>query len=244
MTAPASEAQDDPMTIAALGRLDPEPPPGADELPYDDGEPMESERHVRQMVLLMQSLEDAWRDRQDYYVGGNMFLYFSLLQTKKNDFRGPDVFVVLDTVRKERRSWVVWEEDGRVPNVIIELLSERTEAVDRGEKMRIYGSVLRVPEYFLFDPLVGTLEGYRLDLGAREYGRLDPDESGQIPSQQLGLGLGVVDGWLRWITRDGAVLQSPSERADANARIAEENAERLRELEARVATYEKGRRPA
>jgi Uma2 family endonuclease len=227
------------MTIAALRRLDPEPPPGADELPYDDGEPMETERHLRQMVLLIQALEDTWRDRQDYYVGGNMFLYYSLLQTKQNDFRGPDVFVVLGTVKRERKSWVVWEEDGRVPNLIIELLSEKTEAVDRGEKMKIYGSVLRVPEYFLFDPLVGTLEGYRLDLGTGTYVRLDPDPLGRIPSQQLGLGLGVVDGWLRWITPEGDLLPTPVERADANARLAAEQAERVRELEARLAEYEK-----
>jgi len=248
------------MTIAALRRLDPEPPPGADELPCDDGEPMETERHLRQMVLLIQSLEDAWRDRQDYYVGGNMFLYYSLVQTKQNDFRGPDVFVVLDTVRRERKSWVVWAEDGRVPNLIIELLSEKTEAVDRGEKMKIYGSVLRVPEYFLFDPLVGTLEGYRLDLGTATYVRLEPDPLGRIPTQQLGLGLVVVDGWLRWITPQGDLLPTPVERADANARLAAENArlaaenarlaaeearqaaeqaERVRELEARLAEYEK-----
>ncbi len=244
------------MTIAALRRIDPEPPPRADELPCDDGEPMETERHVRQMVLLIQSLEDAWRDRQDFYVGGNMFLYFSLRQTKQNDFRGPDVFVVLDTVKRERRAWVVWEEDGRVPNVIIELLSEKTEAADRGEKMRIYGSVLRVPEYFLFDPLIGTLEGYRLEVGSGRYARVAPDETGQVPCQQLGLRLGVVDGWLRWLTPQGELLPSPVERADANARLAAEqaeraaeyarqaaaNAERVRELEARLGEGEKGTR--
>ena len=55
------------------------------------------------------------------FVGANMFLYFSQTQAKKNDFRGPDVFVVMDTTRRERKSWVVWEEDGRVPDVVIEL---------------------------------------------------------------------------------------------------------------------------
>ena len=40
-----------------------------------------------------------------------MFLYFSKTQAKNNDFRGPDVFVVMNTSRRERKSWVVWEED-------------------------------------------------------------------------------------------------------------------------------------
>lgn len=91
----------------------PNPPPGEDELPCDDGEPMETERHGRQMNVLTGSLELEWHDRDDFYVGGNMAIYFSELQAKKNDFRGPDVFVVLDTVRREHKSWVVWQEGGR-----------------------------------------------------------------------------------------------------------------------------------
>lgn len=54
------------------------------------------------------------------------------------------------------RSWVVWQEDGRTPDGVIELLSATTETADRGEKMRIYAKLLREPEYYLFDPLAGT----------------------------------------------------------------------------------------
>lgn len=48
-------------------------PPTQDELPYSDGMPMESERHVLQMQLLMESLRLSWAERQDFYIGGNMF---------------------------------------------------------------------------------------------------------------------------------------------------------------------------
>lgn len=64
---------------------------------------MESARHRQQMSLLVDSLEDSWRERDDFYVGGNMFLYFSAAQVRNNDFRGPDVFVVLNTTRRERK---------------------------------------------------------------------------------------------------------------------------------------------
>src|SRR5262249_49774065 len=121
----------------------PKPPPGELELPSEDGEPMESNRHRQQMTLLIQSLKRAWRDRHDYFVGGDMFVYFSETQTKKNDFRGPDVFVVLDTTDRDRLSWVMWGEGGKLPDVVIELLSDRTRAVDRGEKMRIYSKIWR-----------------------------------------------------------------------------------------------------
>ena len=52
--------------------------PTEDDLPYDDGEPMETARHRDQMILLIESLKAYWSDRQDYYVGGNMFVHYTL----------------------------------------------------------------------------------------------------------------------------------------------------------------------
>lgn len=126
-------------------------PPTQDQLPYDDGIPMESERHLLQMQLLMESLRLWWADPQDFYVGGNMEVYFSLEQVRNKDFRGPDLFVVLGVPRRERKSWVVWEE-GKGPDVVIELLSASTAEQDKTEKKQIYQNQLRVPEYFWFDP--------------------------------------------------------------------------------------------
>jgi len=93
--------------------------PGQDELPSEDGEPMETGFHDAQDALLKDTLMDAWRDRRDFFVAGNMFVYFSERQIRANDFRGPDVFVVLDTEPKGRKSWVAWEEGGKLPDVVI-----------------------------------------------------------------------------------------------------------------------------
>ncbi|XXY46814.1 Uma2 family endonuclease [Sorangium sp. So ce269] len=242
------------MPYASETSLVPIPPPGEDELPHDDGEPMESDRHRKQMLLLIESLDLFWKGRDDVYVSGNMAIYFSELQTMKNDFRGPDVFVVLDTVRRDRKSWVVWQENGRTPDLVIELLSESTESVDRGEKMRIYAKVLRVPEYFMFDPMKNMLEGHVLDIGSRSYERMVPNADGELVSQQLGLRLGVREGlylgskgrWLRWLDAEGRVLPTAEEQARAaeeQARAAEEQAraaeERAQTLADRLAAYEK-----
>jgi Uma2 family endonuclease len=216
------------------------PPPRGEDLPYSDGEPMESERHRDQMALLITTLNDAWRDRDDFYVGGDMFVYFSESQARKNDFRGPDVFVVMDTVRKERKSWVVWEENGRTPDVVIELLSESTEHVDRGEKMRIYARLLHVGEYYLFDPMSGVFEGYELDRASRTYRRRQVDERGRLSSPMTGLSLGVVHQtigyitapWLRWFDVEGNVLPLALEHA-------EQEAARVASLEARLREYER-----
>jgi hypothetical protein len=74
-----------------------------------------------------------------------------LEQTRGQHFRGPDCFVVLGVPRGERKSWVIWEQ-GKVPDVVIEFLSESTAAHDKGEKKQIHQDLMRVPECFWFDP--------------------------------------------------------------------------------------------
>jgi Uma2 family endonuclease len=182
---------------------------------------METERHRLQMVLLIQSLKTAWAKRRDFYVNGNMFVYYSETQVKKNKFRGPDVFVVLNTSRRIRKSWVVWQE-GKLPDVVIELLSDRTRHIDRGEKMRIYSRLWKTPEYYLYDPLSHQFEGYRLDAHGK-YQRIEPEPGGDLECRWLGLKLGIRYGsfegdqthWLRWLDRKGNVLPSAEELARA-----------------------------
>ena len=192
----------------------PTPPPGMHELPSEDGEPMETQRHADQMHLLIHSLQYAWRDRSDFFAGGNMFVYFSDLQTKGQHFRGPDAWVALGVDgTKERLSWVAWEEGGKLPDVVIELLSPSTEHIDRGEKMRIYERVWRTGHYVLYDPYTHVLEGYVLSAG--RYQPITPDARGDLPVATVGFSLGVRSGvysrgeeipWLRWIDSEGRTL--------------------------------------
>jgi Uma2 family endonuclease len=207
---PAEITQDE---LAALGIVW---PPTQDELPCDDGMPMETQRHVMQLQLLMDPLRLLWEGRQDVYVGGNMFVYFSLEQVRNKDFRGPDFFAVLDVPKRERKSWVVWEE-GKGPDVVIELSSESTAAQDKGEKKEIYQNRIRVPEYFWFDPFNGEWAGFILQCG--RYAPIEEDEQGRLVSQTLGLALVRWDGvyqevearWLRWAMLSGALLPTPHE---------------------------------
>ena len=46
------------------------------DLPYEDGIPLESSWHLDAMHLLIRILRHYWRNRNDVYVGGNMFVYF------------------------------------------------------------------------------------------------------------------------------------------------------------------------
>lgn len=217
-------------------------PPTEDELPYDDGVPMETQRHVLQMYLLIEALDLYWADRQDFFVGGNMFVYFSPDQVRTYDFRGPDVFVVLDVPRRERKSWLVWQE-GKGPDVVIELLSESTAVKDKAEKKLIYQNRLRVPEYFWFDPFRGDLAGFTLRYG--QYVPLKPDAQDRLTSRQLNLSLvrwqgkfqGIEARWLRWTTVEGNLLPTQQEVAEQERQRAEQERQRAAELEAKLARY-------
>jgi Uma2 family endonuclease len=202
-------------------------PPTEDELPSSDGMPMETERHVLQMYLLIETLRAHWAERTDVFVGGNMFVYFSPDQVRRHDFRGPDVFVVQGVEKRERKSWVVWQE-GKGPDVVIELLSESTAERDKQEKKEIYQERLRVPEYFWYDPFSGEWAGFGL-----HQGRYDPiveDEQERLISRELGLALvrweGVYNGvsarWLRWATLEGSLLPTPEELAQQARQQAQE----------------------
>lgn len=190
--------------------------PTEDDLPHTDDTPLESERHFLQLPLLKAPLLLQWSERQDFYIGTNMFVYYSMSQLLNTDFKGPDVFVALDVPRRERKSWVVWQE-GKAPDVVIEILSESTAARDKGEKMRIYRDRLRVPEYFWFDPFSDDWAGFALRNGV--YEAIVPDAAGRLRSDQLGLLLtrwrGVYEGveatWLRWSTPEGLLLPTPQE---------------------------------
>lgn len=199
--------------------------------PHDllsDEPPLETELHLRQLVLLIQCLEWWWRDRQDFYAFGNLTIYYSPHQRKSEKFRGPDFFVVLGTERKARKSWVVWHEDGKYPNVIVEILSPKTAKIDRGLKKQLYQDTFRTPDYFWFDPNTLEFRGFHLVDG--HYEDLPPNADGWLWSQQLGLYLGVHGSQLRFFTEAGRLIPTPEEVAVQERQRADRLSQQLREL--------------
>jgi Uma2 family endonuclease len=198
-----------------------------DDLEPDSDEPqMESTLHWHQLALLVDCLEWYWQDRRDYFIGANLSVYYDRERLREPGLCGPDLFVVQGVVHRPRRSWVVWKEGGRFPDLIIELLSQETARVDRGRKKRLYQDVFRTPEYFWFSPDTLELAGFRL--GEDGYREIPPDASGWRYSEQLALNLGVQGEALRFFTRDGRLLPSSAEAARAAQARAERLAQRLR----------------
>jgi hypothetical protein len=152
-----------------------------------------------------------------------------------------------------RDHYLLWQE-GKGPDLVIELTSKTTRREDRTKKWTLYRDVLKVPEYFLFDPYEDYLrppfQGYRLIEG-----QFVPIESveGRLPSVVLGLHL-ERDGTelrpydpatgRRLPTRQEALRQKEATLVEKDAVIRQQDAElqRLRqELEA-LRTGKRGKR--
>ena len=208
----------------AVTQLDIKPRAAAIDYPESDGKPMtETDTHRKQMVDLLVVLEAYFRNDPQVYVAGNLMMYY--VEGDPKACIAPDVFVVRGMSRGDRRVYKVWEE-GRAPDVVIELTSRSTRDEDLGSKRWIYAE-LGVSEYFIFDPLgdylTPPLRGYRLV--GDEYIRMEGDGT-RLMSQSLGLELRIVDSWLRLFDPEaGRFLPTPAELADEVERLRAELAQ-------------------
>lgn len=197
--------------------------PDASLLLSDEPE-MESSLHYSQLMLLVSCLEWLWQDLDDFFIGANLTVYFSRQQLRNRDFRGPDFFLVRPTTRSPRPSWVTWEEDGRYPNLIIELLSDSTASIDRTLKKNLYQDRFRTPEYFWFSPETQEFEGFRLV--GHAYESIELNQQGWRWSEELELFLGIDQGQLRYFQPTGQIVPTPAEAANAQIQIAEAETQR------------------
>jgi Uma2 family endonuclease len=184
--------------------------PDVTHLESDEPE-MESSEHYTQLALLVSCLEWLWQDKNDFFIGANLTIYFSTQQLKNKEFRGPDFFLVKNTEKRPRKSWVVWEENGQYPDLIIELLSDSTSSVDKNLKKELYQKRFRTPEYFWFSPETLELAGYLLQDG--KYESIIPDNNGFFWSESLGLFLGIYQEKLRYFTIERKLVPTPAEAA-------------------------------
>ena len=158
----------------------------------------------------------------------------------------PDVFVVRGVPKLPPRDYYLLWKEGRGPDVVIEITSKTTRREDQTKKRTLYRDVLKVPEYFQFDPtedyLRPPMQGHRLEDG--QYVPIVPI-AGRLPNAVLGLHLERCGVELRlYDPETGRCLPTPREhvtqadqarrQADEALRQAEAEIQRLRrELEAR-----------
>jgi Uma2 family endonuclease len=160
------------------------------EYPSSDGKPMgETGTHARvAMMSIFGALYLYFLRDPRVAVHADMFIYYAQGDPRRNVC--PDVFVARDVDNDhDRRSYKVWKE-GKAPDVVFEVTSKKTRKPDLTTKFDLYRDVLKVREYYLFDPfeeyLNPSLQGYRLVRGAYEP---IPIIKGGMPSEVLGLEL-------------------------------------------------------
>lgn len=199
--------------------------------PESDGQPMgETDVHRDAMIALIEMLKDHYRNRQDVYISGNLFVYYE--KGRPSAVFAPDAFVVFGVPKHERRTYKLWEENGKSPDVIFEVSSESTSLEDEGSK-KVICRRLGVSEYFLYDPeqayLEPPLQGFRLVNG--RYQPINPATNG-LYSQQLNLYLQLDGKQLRLIdAQTGERLLSPAEAQAARRQAEAELADLRAELE-------------
>ncbi|MDE0423468.1 MAG: Uma2 family endonuclease [Candidatus Poribacteria bacterium] len=200
--------------------------------PESDGEPMaETGRHVRSLLDMIEMIDWHFRDVPDVHVCGNMFLYYEEGNPRK--VISPDVFMVRGVSKKDLRTYKTWEQQPYL-DFVLELASPSTFTRDFAEKKTIYEQILRVKEYYIYDPyheIQPSFIGFRLIEGS--YEEIEFVE-GRLPSEVLGLDLGEHDGVLRLYDPVARAWLGPSRErlAEAETRVSE--AETRIEQEARA----------
>jgi Uma2 family endonuclease len=202
--------------MSLAGEREVQPRPREIDYPVSDGKPMaESDKHRDLGVYTIEALRIFFAGRPDVYVAGNNFVYWE--EGNPRAVVSPDVYVVFGVEMRQRDCYMAWKEGGRLPDVVFEFTSKKTRKEDTRDKLPKYEQVLKVPEYFLFDPtgdyLTPRLQGYRLVEGS--YVPLEAVD-GRLHSELLGLDLVQEGERLRlWDPAKQEWLLSPLELAQA-----------------------------
>jgi Uma2 family endonuclease len=156
--------------------------------PTGDGRPMaETPIHGDALIHLVDALKQWFTQEPNVYIGRNMMLYYVEGDPRKHV--SPDAFVTLGIPKDTPRdAYFTWLEGGRGPDLVVEITSKSTRNEDLKKKFALYQNVLRVREYFMFDPrgeyLKPRLQGYRLE--EAQYLPIT-EAAGRLPSEVLDL---------------------------------------------------------
>ena len=203
--------------------------PTSDELTCSDDTPIDNEDQNLLPNYLLFLFQLIWQNRQDWDFGADMAIYHTTGVSPKVPVV-PDVFLSIGVPRckpgnKSRKSYVLWEEDGVVPQLVLEMVSW-TPGGEYDDKLRIYQQ-LGVLYYVIYNPEFWQrdrhqpFEVYKLTDG--EY-QLQIGEPYWMP--EIGLGLGRSFGKLGGLERE--MLSWFDEQGDRYL-SAEEQAEQLQQ---------------
>ena len=121
--------------------------------------------------------------------GSDCRVYFADIKAKiekRNRFYYPDLLVTCDPKDRETSTYK------RFPKLIIEILSDSTEAFDRGDKFNDYQTLDSLQEYVLVDSKQQRVETYQRDTAGRWLYQSHTPINRNIPLQSLDLNLDFI----------------------------------------------------
>ncbi|MDJ0728446.1 MAG: Uma2 family endonuclease [Crocosphaera sp.] len=189
--------------------------PSAEDLPDSDDTPVDNQLQDLIPHLLLDILALIWAERQDWYFGVDMGIYYDPNQPAIV----PDGFLSIGVPRiidKDLRlSYVLWEEK-KIPIFVLEIVSQ-TRRGEYTQKKEFYAD-MGILYYVIYNPLrkrKPRLEVYKLD---NEDYQLQEGEVIWLPELDLGIGkeFGIYQGiereWLYWYASTGKRYEIPEER--------------------------------
>ncbi|MCC5616334.1 Uma2 family endonuclease [Nostoc sp. CHAB 5836] len=214
--------------------------PTTDELPCSDDTPVDNENQNLLPNILLFLLNSIWATRLDWYFGVDMAVYHTTGVNPRVPVV-PDAFLSVGVERrkggKSRTSYAVWEENGVVPILTLEMVSQ-TPGGEYDQKMAIYAK-LGVLYYVIYNP-----EFWRRDQHQpfELYKLVDGEYKLQINEPywmlEIGLGIGRYQGMvagipqelLSWYDKQGDRYLTSEEQAQQERLRAEQLAQYLRSL--------------
>jgi len=192
--------------------------------PESDGQPMaDNTKQFELIVLIKKNLDLLFANDPNVFVAGDLLWY--AIKGNNVTRKAPDVMIVFGRPKRDRGSYLQWEEDNIPPQVVFEILSPSNSAKEMIGKYKFYERY-GVEEYYLYDPDKSELTGW-LRSG---------DELAEIEqmvgwvSPRLGIRFELSDGELEIYRPDGQRFLTYEQQAEAR----EQEQQRTQQAEARA----------
>ncbi|MFB2969062.1 Uma2 family endonuclease [Aerosakkonema sp. BLCC-F183] len=207
--------------------------PSSEELPSSDDTPVDNELQVLIPSLLSAVLALIWQNREDWFFGINMGIYYDPAKPAIV----PDGFLSLGVERfvgeQGRLCYVLWDEDGIVPSLALEVVSKTYNA--EYEQKKIDYAEMGVLYYVVYAPTRQRRRRQRLEVHHLVNGEYVLQSGDRIWMPEIGLGIGRERGtyqgftreWLYWYNENGNRYKTPEE-------VAVEREQQLQDLLARL----------
>jgi Uma2 family endonuclease len=190
---------------------------------------MEPTSQARQREITLESLALVHALRPEVQVFNELLVQYPRPRKKKPGQVVPDNMVVIHSEPIEAEgSYDVPLQPAR-PFWMLEYVSKGSKRKDYVDNMHKYEHELKVPYYLLFDPKKKKLTLYRHT--GKAFARVEMDELGRYPIEELDVSVSVLDGWVRFWYQ-GELLPLPAELQNSLVETRKERDESRKQLAA------------